>query len=60
MNNESKYLIIAALVCSEYLNIRYLIHLIIGNTQKFVLGGKKMVSEGRNSNSTTNLLYFTQ
>ena len=39
VNNGNKYLIIEALVSSEYSNISYL-HLIIGKVQKFVLGDK--------------------
>ena len=39
MNNGNKYLIIGAVVSSEYSNILYL-HLIIGEVQKFVLGDK--------------------
>ena len=58
MNNRKEYLIIGAIICSQYSNLWYL-HLIIGNTQKFVLGDK-MVSGGRNhvSTATTNLLYL--
>ena len=36
MNNGNEYLIIGAVVCSEYSNIWHL-HLIIGNAQKFTL-----------------------
>ena len=39
VNNGNIYLIIGAVVYSEYSNILYL-HLIIGNAQKFVLGDK--------------------
>ena len=56
MNKGNKYFISGAVICSEYSNISFL-HLIIGNTQKFILGDKN----GRNDVSTasTNLLYFT-
>ena len=37
MNNENEYLIIGAVVRSEYSNILYL-RLLIGNTQKLVSG----------------------
>ena len=39
VNNGNKYLIIGAVVSSEYSNILYL-HLIIGKAQKSVLGDK--------------------
>ena len=39
VNNVNKYLIIGAVVSSEYSNILYL-HLIIGKSQKFVSGDK--------------------
>ena len=39
MNNGNKYLIIGAVVCSEYSNIGYS-HLIIGNAKKFILCDK--------------------
>ena len=39
VNNGNKYLIIGAVVSSEYSNIWYL-HLIIGKAQKFVSGDK--------------------
>ena len=39
VNNGNKYLIIGAVVSSEYSNIWYL-HLIIGKVQKFVSGDK--------------------
>ena len=57
-NNGNEYLIIGAVVGSEYSNIRYG-HLIIGNVQNFVWS-HKMVSNSRNRVSTAsrNLLYF--
>ena len=39
VNNGNEYLIIGAVVCSDYSNIRHL-HLIIGNAQKFILSNK--------------------
>ena len=44
MNNENEYLIIGAVVRSEYPNIRYL-YLITDNVQKFVWSHKKDFQE---------------
>ena len=60
VNNEHEYLIIGAIVHSEYPNIRYLHLIITGTVQNFVWSHKK-VSLSRNhvSIASINLRYFT-